>query len=333
MPPPSATSVPPRSSRRPRQSRSRSRRPCPTPRASTRAARRVRAARPCRGSRRRERRRPGRPRPSPGTSSRELFERAEADVDACGGQDDVVQRARDRVRRLAVERQALLVERAKAALVLRQRPSPAAHALPGGVGLDLDENGQGVLAERLADLRARHRPTAQRNDLWRAVPERLERGLLLAYPELGLAPLREDLRDRRDESDAEPQHQDRHHGDLRDRVEADHQRIDAGIDRARPADREAEQQPEADRHAEADQRGGEREQRVAVDRRPELDEGLRDQRGRRQEERRDVEDAAPPLPRTTNSATVAIQGARRMESEVFIAAPSRCARAARARCR
>ena len=53
-----------------------------------------------------------------------------------------------------------------------------------------------MLAERLADLRARHRPTAQRNDLWRAVPERLERGLLLAHPELDLAPLREDLRDR-----------------------------------------------------------------------------------------------------------------------------------------
>ena len=69
-----------------------------------------------------------------GDELRELLERAEGDVDACGGQDDVVQRARDRVGRLAVERQPLLVERAKAALVLRQRPSPAAHALPGGVG-------------------------------------------------------------------------------------------------------------------------------------------------------------------------------------------------------
>ena len=53
-----------------------------------------------------------------------------------------------------------------------------------------------MLAERLADPRARHRPAAERDHLRRARRERLERGLLLAHAELDLAALREDLRDR-----------------------------------------------------------------------------------------------------------------------------------------
>ena len=62
-------------------------------------------------------------------------------------------------------------------------------------------------------------------------------------------------------------------------VEADHQRIESGVDRARPADDEAEHEAESDGEAKADQRGGEREQRIAVDRPPEVDDGLPDPHG------------------------------------------------------
>ena len=40
---------------------------------------------------------------------------------------------------------------------------------------------------------------------------------------------------RRHRAGAEPQHEDRHHGDFRDRIEADQHRIDAGVERAMPA--------------------------------------------------------------------------------------------------
>jgi len=62
-------------------------------------------------------------------------------------------------------------------------------------------------------------------------------------------------------------------------VEADHQRIEPGIDRARPTDDQPEQEAEPDREPEADHGGREREQRIAVDRPPEVDDGLPDPHG------------------------------------------------------
>ncbi len=63
---------------------------------------------------------------------------------------------------------------------------------------------------------------------------------------------------RRQGADADPDHQDRHDRDLGDRVEGDQQRIEARIDEGRGADGEAQQQAEADRQREADDRGPER---------------------------------------------------------------------------
>ena len=45
-------------------------------------------------------------------------------------------------------------------------------------------------------------------------------------------------------ADAEPEDQHRHHRHLRDGVEADQHRVDAGVERAMPADRDAERQAE-----------------------------------------------------------------------------------------
>ena len=134
-------------------------------------------------------------RPLAGHELAELLERAEGDVDARRGEDDVIQRAGDGVGGIAVERPPLLVERPERPFLLRQGPPLAADALPGDVRLDLDVHGQGVVAEGFADLRARHRAAAERDHRRRPRPERLQRGLLLAHAELDLAALLEDLGD------------------------------------------------------------------------------------------------------------------------------------------
>jgi hypothetical protein len=65
---------------------------------------------------------------------------------------------------------------------------------------------------------------------------------------------------RRHHADAEPDDQDRHHRNFRDRVEADHHRIKAAIDRARPADDDAQHNAEGDGNGKARERGPQRDE-------------------------------------------------------------------------
>jgi hypothetical protein len=91
-------------------------------------------------------------------------------------------------------------------------------------------------------------------------------------------------------------HQDRHHRDLRDGVEADEQRIGPDLDEPRRAERDAEQEAEEDGEPEAGERHPERVERVVCERAGELPHRGEDQARRRQHEARDLEGAAGDLP-------------------------------------
>ena len=118
------------------------------------------------------------------------------DVDPRCCEDDPVHVAGDRVRRLRVERRAALVQRMEARLLLRERPVSPTDAIPGGRRVDLDVNGQRVLAKRAADRLGLDRATAERDHGRPLAGKRLERGLGLELAEVRLAAFAEDLRDR-----------------------------------------------------------------------------------------------------------------------------------------
>src|SRR2546430_1168204 len=101
---------------------------------------------------------------------------------------------------------------------------------------------------------------------------------------------------RRHDADAEPDDQDRHHRHLRDRVEADHHGIEAAIDRARPADDDAEHNAKCDGKGKTRERRPQRDEGVLAERQPVLADGLKYLRGRGQHEGVDLENAAHQLP-------------------------------------
>ena len=104
--------------------------------------------------------------PVAGHELAEPLERAGLDVDAAGGEDGAVEIGRACVRRLVVERPPLVVERPERRLVLRQRPVAARDSAPRLLDVDLDQDRERPLAQRLPDLvgarprrrRARSRP-------------------------------------------------------------------------------------------------------------------------------------------------------------------------------
>src|SRR5262244_3803442 len=98
------------------------------------------------------------------------------------------------------------------------------------------------------------------------------------------------------DADAEPDDQDRHHCHLGDRVEADHHGIEAAIDRARPADDDAEHDAEGDGKGKAGERCPQRDEGVLGKRQPVLADGLKYLRRRREHEGVDLENAADELP-------------------------------------
>jgi hypothetical protein len=83
---------------------------------------------------------------------------------------------------------------------------------------------------------------------------------------------------------------------IRNRVEADHHRVETAVDGARPADDDAEHDAECHRERETRERGPERDERVLEKRPPVLGGGDEDLRRGRQHERIDIEDAAHELP-------------------------------------
>jgi hypothetical protein len=131
-----------------------------------------------------------------GNELAELLQRPDADVDGSGGECDAFEIGRDRVGGLAVEGLTFLIQRAEQPLLLGERPVEPANAFPGRRRLHLDVHRECLLAKGTADSRARHGSAAESDDRRPTLAQRLQRRLLLENPELDLAALREDLRDR-----------------------------------------------------------------------------------------------------------------------------------------
>ena len=91
------------------------------------------------------------------------FERAELMVDPRRGENHTVGIGCDGVRRLAIQRPALLEQLAELDLVLREWTIAAAHTLPRGVDLDLDEHRQRAVGKRVSHRRCLDGAAAERN--------------------------------------------------------------------------------------------------------------------------------------------------------------------------
>jgi hypothetical protein len=100
----------------------------------------------------------------------------------------------DHVGDLLVDRLALPVALLEGRAVLRQRPAGALRPPPRRRQADVQQH-DGVLAQRLADLRRAERPTAERDDRAVRVVQDLERHALLDLAERRLAVAAEVLRD------------------------------------------------------------------------------------------------------------------------------------------
>ncbi len=83
------------------------------------------------------------------------------DPDAESGEDDVVEVAGAGVGRLLVEALAAVVQPPELLLVARERSRRPGDPFPCGIDLDLQEHGERVLAERLADRRCLDRTPAE----------------------------------------------------------------------------------------------------------------------------------------------------------------------------
>jgi hypothetical protein len=126
----------------------------------------------------------------------EELERADADVDARGGEDDVVEVVRDEVGRRLVERAPALVQLREAALVLRERPCGAPGTLPRRLERDVNPDRPRVSAQRLACPRRFDRPAAESEHPRVRRLEHRDRPFLLDLAEPVLAVAREQLGDR-----------------------------------------------------------------------------------------------------------------------------------------
>ena len=113
----------------------------------------------------------------------EPLERAALDVDACGGENDVVDVVRNDVGDLCVERAPLGEQPPELRLVLRERAVASPHALPARVDVDVEPDRQRV-PERIADRRRRHRAAAEREHD-RPLLDRAKRRLAAFLEDLG----------------------------------------------------------------------------------------------------------------------------------------------------
>ena len=134
----------------------------------------------------------------PGDELSETTVRAALDEGAGGCQHDVVPVAGAGVRRLLVQRQALLEQLSELALPLGERSPPApAGSLPRLFHLHLHEHRQCTLAKPAGGRLRNHRTAAERDHGRHGRIESLTRELLLDRAELDLAARREDRGDRR----------------------------------------------------------------------------------------------------------------------------------------
>ena len=135
-------------------------------------------------------------RPVAGNELAEPLERADLDVDAASDENGTFDVPGARIRSVVVERLPLLVQRPESRLVLRKRAVATADAAPRLLGVDLDEDRHGALAQCRADLVGSDRAAAQRDHRRRSRAQSVECVLRLAQPERCLASGLEDPRDR-----------------------------------------------------------------------------------------------------------------------------------------
>jgi hypothetical protein len=131
-----------------------------------------------------------------GDELRQQRERAGLGDDPGGGEHDVFGVLGGHVRDFAVERLALVVERAELPLVARERPAAPANPPPRRVRVDVEEDRQRMLAERAADPGRLDRAAPEGQHSRALVLQRRECRLRLEDAELDLAALLEQLRDR-----------------------------------------------------------------------------------------------------------------------------------------
>ncbi len=126
----------------------------------------------------------------------ELVDRPRLDVDARGREQDAVDVARPRVGDLLVERLPLPVQRVELVLGPGERPVGARDALPGGLGVDVEEDGEGARGEERPGSLGEHGAAAECQYDRLAARQHVVRDLLLERAEACLATRREQLRDR-----------------------------------------------------------------------------------------------------------------------------------------
>src|SRR5205807_8825735 len=100
---------------------------------------------------------------------------------------------------LVVPRRPALVRRAKLGLVARERPLAAGAALPGPVGIDLEQHGDRAVTQLAPDRRGLHGSAAESDHGRVGQPQRCDRVAFLLQSELRLAALLEELGNRRAE--------------------------------------------------------------------------------------------------------------------------------------
>ena len=120
----------------------------------------------------------------------------ELDVDAARSEHDVVGVVGARIGDRVVERPPFLVEAAELRLVAGERTVAAACPLPGGLDLDVEEDGEGGVPQGRSHLGDRHRAAAEREHRGLVHVQPRDRVERFANTKLGLSPLREQLGDR-----------------------------------------------------------------------------------------------------------------------------------------
>ena len=138
-------------------------------------------------------------RPLPRHERPEPLERPGVDLHARRGEHDVVRVIAVRICDLVVQLAPTLVQRVKLGLITRQRPIATGAALPGRVGIDLEQHGECTVAQLVPDRRGLDRAAAQRDHGRVRQTQRCNRVTFLLQAELRLAAPLEELGDRRPE--------------------------------------------------------------------------------------------------------------------------------------
>ncbi len=125
----------------------------------------------------------------------EQLERARSHLNAARCEHDTIEIGCAGVGHLLVERAAPFVERAEIRLLLRQRPLASRRTFPRSFRIDLEQDGDGTLAQLVADRGRLDCASAERDHRRLRKPQRSERLPRFPEAELGLSFLPEELGD------------------------------------------------------------------------------------------------------------------------------------------